>query len=866
MSGKGQKKKNNSSSVKPRSRTPPPQFDEEGLERELRRRERELEALRAIQDSVANSLELSEVLNRALDAAIAVSHMDAGEILLWDSDRQVLDITAWRGVSPEYVEGMYGLKSGESISGHVFKIGKPYVVEDITTEPRVTREISRRQPVLRAGVVFPLRVKDRVLGTLGIGVRSPRSFPKEEVRLLQTIADQIAVAIDNAHLFEAQQKQTRRLVHLTQSTLPVLSITQPEMLNRRIVESAKDLIKADLVALPMIQPDGRSFTYVEAIGENAELLKGQTMNLDAGGLCGWVVAHSKPLLVPDVKGDPRVVQDLADALGVRSALIVPLTRGEHTLGGLSAFRKRTSFTESDLLIFQIFANYATASLENSQLFQAHEDARQKLHSLVESIPGVVWEVDLTLNRITYVSPQVESLTGRPADYYLSGSSMWDHVHPEDMARAESALAAVQQTGFIPGAEVRIVHRDGRPIWIRAYGQLIRDASGQPVTLRGVVFDVTYEKQFEEERKRLERLRALGEIASGVAHDFNNALFAIVGYTELIAERMTDPDLLQDLSSLRRAASDASRIVRRMEAFYKTQVASLVALDLNEIITESLDITRPRWKIYPQVQGIHIEVVTRLNDLPAIQGDAAELREVFTNLIFNAVDAMPTGGTLTIESSSEGDRVVVSVRDTGVGMDEATRRRVFEAFYTTKGARGSGLGLSLCNSIIGRHGGTIHVESAPEAGSSFIVTLPVTQELAATPPPQEEAPAGRPLTLLAVDDEPTARDVLRSMLARLGHSTTLCETGEDAVHAFSRGRFDAVITDLGMPAPNGFEVARRIREVSPDTPVILLTGWGEMLAPELLEQSCISYLLKKPVMLTRLRTILTDIASDQTPKR
>lgn len=374
----------------------------------------------------------------------------------------------------------------------------------------------------------------------------------------------------------------------------------------------------------------------------------------------------------------------------------------------------------------------------------------------------------------------------------------------------------------------------------------------------MIFDIAGEKQFEEERKRLERLRALGEIASGVAHDFNNALFAIVGYTELITEKVTEPDLLRDLSALRRAANDASRIVRRMEAFYKTQAASFIPLDVNEVISDAVDMTRPRWKIHPQVQGIRIDVVTLLTDLPTVQGDSAELREVFTNLVFNAVDAMPRGGTLTIESRHDGDKVVVTVRDTGIGMDEATRSRVFEAFYTTKGAKGSGLGLSLCNGIVGRHGGTIEVESAPGAGSTFTVILPVSRQVIAAQREAEESPPGKPLTLLAVDDEPMARDVLTSMLTRLGHTYVVCENGEEAFRKFKPGKFDAVITDLGMPNPNGFEVALRLRQRSPDTPVIMLTGWGEMLAPEQLQENCVSYLLKKPVMLSRLRAVLKEI--------
>lgn len=356
--------------AKPRPAPPDPRSpDRADPGRELQHREFELKALHAVQDAVAHSLELKDVLNQALEAILAVSGMEAGEILLWDPTRQVLDIAAWRGVPTEYADGMTGLKPGESVSGYVFQTGEPYVVSDVRADPRVTREVSRRVSEYRAGGSFPLRVKGRMLGTLGIGMHTPRTFSPQEVRLLQTVADQAAVAIDNAELYEAQQKYARRLMRLSQSTLPVLTIFPVETLSRRIVESALELLHADLVALPIIEADGRSFTYVEAAGAGSEQVIGKTFLLDEGGLCGWVAAHSRPLLVTEVKEDPRVRQDLADALGIRSALVVPLTRGGRTLGGLSAFRLRTAFSELDQQVFELFANYATASLENARLFE-----------------------------------------------------------------------------------------------------------------------------------------------------------------------------------------------------------------------------------------------------------------------------------------------------------------------------------------------------------------------------------------------------------------------------------------------------------------------------------------------------------------
>ncbi len=359
------------------------------------------------------------------------------------------------------------------------------------------------------------------------------------------------------------------------------------------------------------------------------------------------------------------------------------------------------------------------------------------------------------------------------------------------------------------------------------------------------------KVSQDEAMRAERLRALGQMASGIAHDFNNVLTPVLGYLELALEHPDLPDAARsDVERARRGALAASSIVARLREFYRPRDAAepFAPVDLNRVIREAVDLTRPRWRDIPQEQGIVIDTRLELGPSPRVQGDAAALRDLLTNLIANAVDAMPNGGTITIRTQTEGDRVLLSVSDTGVGMSEEVRRRAFEPFFSTKGSQGTGLGLSICYGIVQRHGGEIDLQSEQGNGTTVFVRLPVSGET--LPLGQDETlPALPPLTILLVDDEESVRAVIGRMLTRAGHKVIMAGGGREAIHEIHErapGEIHVVITDLGMPQVTGREVARASKAHSPQTPVILLTGWGAKMGQELAAPEEVDEILTKPV--------------------
>jgi signal transduction histidine kinase/ActR/RegA family two-component response regulator len=368
----------------------------------------------------------------------------------------------------------------------------------------------------------------------------------------------------------------------------------------------------------------------------------------------------------------------------------------------------------------------------------------------------------------------------------------------------------------------------------------------------------------------ERLRAMGQMASGVAHDFNNILTGILGQVLLLqtylGQGAVAPDeLRRNLRLLEQAALDGADIVRKIREATRPRGGEIFApASLNEVVAQVLETTRPRWKDQTEAHGLRVMMALELGNVPPVLGNAAELREALTNLIFNAIDAMPQGGTVTISTSrtpqtehpealtlskgppDEREWVDLTVSDTGVGMSPSVKARLFEPFFTTKGVQGTGLGLSMVQGIVRRHGGETHITSTEGLGTSVILRLPVAQEAWSEPP----APAPLPqlpsdLRLLVIDDEPLLGETLADLLRLLGQEAVVATSGEAGLAHLEAEHFDLLITDLGMAGMSGWEVARASRARRPELPVIMVTGWGDQLEPAQLAMSGVDVVVAKP---------------------
>jgi signal transduction histidine kinase len=373
----------------------------------------------------------------------------------------------------------------------------------------------------------------------------------------------------------------------------------------------------------------------------------------------------------------------------------------------------------------------------------------------------------------------------------------------------------------------------------------------------------------------ERLRALGQMASGIAHDINNAISPVALYTESLLEREKglSEQARSQLTTIQRAIDDVAQTVARMREFYRQRETEtrLGAVDLSQLVRQVLDLTRSRWNDLPQRRGVVIELKADLaENLPEIMGAEHEIRDALTNLIFNAVDAMPDGGKLAIRTyaiSGDGSRptVQLEVSDSGGGMDEETRRRCLEPFFTTKGDRGTGLGLPMVYGMAQRHGAQLEIDSSFGKGTTMRLRFLVGGERA-EPTARMIAPSWAPrrMRLLVIDDDSLLLNSLRDSLEGDNHDVTAALGGQAGIDAFMKAQqegqpFEVVITDLGMPYVDGRKVIESVRAASPKTPIILLTGWGQQPMADNETPLQVDHLLSKPPRMKELRDVLLRCA-------
>lgn len=365
----------------------------------------------------------------------------------------------------------------------------------------------------------------------------------------------------------------------------------------------------------------------------------------------------------------------------------------------------------------------------------------------------------------------------------------------------------------------------------------------------------------------ERLNALGTMASGIAHDFNNSLVPVLGNADIL---IGHPELLDDreetlamLKDIRTAAMDASNAVRRLREFYRMRGENEGGrADLNKQVTTALILTKPKWQTEMAVKGIHIKARTDFKMLTPVATKPSEIREVLINLILNAVDAMPEGGNLTLKTYEEQSRAVLEIIDTGTGMSEETQRRCFEPFYSTKGDAGTGLGLAMVYGFARSHNGTTEIDSEENKGTTIRIRLPFAHDLmpVARDAAERHSRLDQKLAVLVIDDEWSARKVVSKHLTLAGHTAETASSGLTGIDTFRVGNFDAVITDRAMADMSGDQVAVAIKKIDASMPIILLTGFGDILKEEATCPPGIDLILSKPVtqeeVLNALATVMT----------
>jgi len=494
--------------------------------------------------------------------------------------------------------------------------------------------------------------------------------------------------------------------------------------------------------------------------------------------------------------------------------------------------------------------------ERKRVEEALRQSEEKYRLLVDKAQEAIFVVQDTVFR--FVNPRLEEILGFSADE-LIGKSFAGFVHPDNREMVvEKHYRRMKGEVFPSRYEIRIIDKQKSVKWAELDSVVI-DWAGKPAALVFLV-DITHKKLAEEATVQAERLRAIADISAGVAHHFNNLLQIIIGSTSLSLFELESGDPTEVKPTLEKmlvAATLGAETVRRLQTFANVRSditeGEAATFDIAATARNAAEISKPLWKAEPEKRGTKVNLQLHLDEGFLVFGKENEIFEALVNLISNAAEAMPDGGDIEVRAAREAEEVVVTVRDSGIGIAEEDLPKIFQPFWSNRGVGiGKGMGLAVTHGLVKRHGGTISVQSRMGEGSIFTIRLPLARKpLTETEPPSEGSVADR-LTILAIDDESHVATLLERMLAKAGHRVFKAFSGKEGLAVINKERLDMVICDLGMPGMSGWEVGKTIRTLCEQEGVerplfVLLTGWGDQeLETEKIAESGVDAVIAKPI--------------------
>ena len=537
----------------------------------------------------------------------------------------------------------------------------------------------------------------------------------------------------------------------------------------------------------------------------------------------------------------------------------PIYKDNKTIGAVVTFSDITERRSKDAELLMLKENLEQRVIERTELLRESEG---RFRGLVENTTDWIWEVN-EHTRYTYASPQVHELLGYEPDEIM-GMTPFDLMTPEDQQGVRKLFveAAGRQEPF-SRLENTNLHKDGHTVILETSGVPIFGSDGSFKGYRGIDRDITERKKTEQALIQSEKLKSIGTITAGISHEFNNILAIISGNVQLLGRTYKDNEnLTEALRTIRRAADDGAEISSKMLEFTKTvpDTKKFVSSDIRDLIRQSIDFTMPRWKNEAQARGIDYQMDTEgMKSVSSILCNPTELREVFINLIINALDAMPEGGSLSFSTWSGNDTVFVSISDTGEGMSEEVRKNVFDPFFTTKSPVGTGLGMSMAYGIITRHGGKIEAESELGKGTIFSLQIPIAAKVGDTELFSEPAQdiQCKSLHILVVDDEVNIGKLLDEFLSDDGHKVKTVDNGADAIKLLKRKSFDLVLCDLVMSDVSGYDIIKALNKLDRSPKIGIITGWNERLKP-MEEGMNVDFVLRKPFDFSELSRKINDV--------
>ena len=740
-----------------------------------RRQLRQLAAVNRIARQTASQTDLDELLRTTVKEIHEQLGYHSVGILAVNREANQLCFGKMAGAYARIARPDYSQSLDVGILGLAARSGRTVLCNDVAADPRYEIGFDE-DPGTGAEIGVPVVVDGEVVAVIDVHEKQADAFSEADVTTLETVADQLAVAIKNVRLLDQATKSEERY--------------------RVLFESESDAV---------FLIDNSSGRLLEA-------------NAAAEAMYGYSREELLRLHNVDLSAEPEDTERVTSTASGRAT--VPLRWHKKADGTVFPVEITGSFFEFQGRPVHIAAiRDISERLRTEQQLRASEERYRKF-----------FEDDLTADFIATV--EGELVECNPAFAEIFGFDSVEQATTCDLATLYPSVAdrqrfltRLRQERSLKYFELELRRRDGTPVHVveNAYG--VFDEHGELVQIKGYLFDITGHKKTEEQLRHAQKMEAMGRLAGGVAHDFNNLLQAMLSTLQYLRLSGADPEAsLAAVGELEEHVRRGAGLSRQLLLFARRGVTRPEKLDLNDVVVEAA-------RLLARVAPANVHLAVSYADGPLVlDGDRGQLEQVLTNLVLNAADAMPAGGRLEVRTWASNGDIGVSVADTGTGMDEATRARIFEPFFTTKGARGTGLGLSVVHGIVAHHGGRLEVESAPGAGTTFRVSFPrhasgvfpAVRETAAT----QESISGGAERVLVVEDNPQIRDLFARMLERLGYRVTAVGSAEDALALEREPEFELLLTDVMLPGITGVEMSRMLSERWPELRVILMSGYAE----------------------------------------
>jgi PAS domain S-box-containing protein len=817
--------------------------------RAYRRAEQRLSRLHALREADRISVQerdLAEMMPAFLEAVPDEFGSDALGVSLVGEDGVHLS-RAWIRCPGGAVHDEPPLLLDDDFRVGILTSGQPAFLDEQALEGKVSVSAcsgwGSTAPRTWAG--FPIMGSSGALGILHVLSASNRELPPDGVEFFQALAGRIALGIEHSRAFDSATRRAQAIEVLLEAQVRI-SQSSPKESELLLVDAFANACNVSSVCYFRLDPSGTALEMSVVYGCDSsleEVLRGMSFSLGcAEGLVGLVAASNEPIHVPERAQEPR--WQFPDAR-LHSAYLVPISFGER-LSGVAVLlgEEPRAFGSLTRALADLTAHYVGSAMEHARLVTRIIEAEGRYRSIFENAVEGIYQSE-PAGTLAVANPAMAALLGygSPDELLAEAGAFLARLHA-DPERAGAFLESMAEHGEVRGLEYPANRRDGTAMWLSENAQVIRDASGNIVRWEGMVSDITRRKDLESQLQHSQKMEAIGRLAGGVAHDFNNLLTAILGYSGLLLNRAElGDDVRGEIQEIWDAGRRASALTRQLLAFSRNQVLQPVVLDLGSTLEGVEQLLR-------RLIGEDILLETRLMPgLGRIKADPGQIEQVVINLAINSRDAMPSGGRLIIEtfevelkdgpSSSHlslppGRYVLMSVSDTGSGMDTATRTRIFEPFFTTKPAgQGTGLGLSVVYGIVRQSNGDIFVYSEPGVGTTFKVYLPVVADVRDEPALELERNLpwrGNGETILVVEDEASVRALVRLILEEAGYTVIEAPAGLQAIEVASsfEGRIHLLMTDIVMPGMNGPELARLLIADRPDMRVLFSSGYSDEL--------------------------------------